>query len=73
VTSDHYRAPAESAVYVEFALKVIPTSLNLGDLEHWWISSKLDRNRYGIVEGTPEYAALVDACRQRKDALRPIA
>jgi hypothetical protein len=69
VTSDHPRAPTESAVYVEFALKVIPTSLNLGDLEHWWVSSKLDRNKYGIVEGTPEYAALVDACRQRKAKL----
>jgi exodeoxyribonuclease X len=59
--------------YVQVALEVIPTCLNSGDLEHWWISSKPHRLEHGIVEGTPEYAALVDACRQRREAFQPIA
>lgn len=66
---DRRRAPTEKATYVEVALDVIPICLSLSDLEHWWTSSKHHRLRHGIVEGTPEYAALVDACRQRRDAL----
>lgn len=63
------RAPTERATYVEVALEVIPTCRDARDLEHWWISSKPHRLRHGIVEGTPEYAALVDACGQRKQEL----
>jgi exodeoxyribonuclease X len=62
-------APILRATYVQVALEVIPTCLNSGDLEHWWISSKPNRLEHGIVEGTLEYTALVDACRQRRDAL----
>jgi exodeoxyribonuclease X len=66
---DRRRAPIARATYVSVAMELIPSSLNLGDLEHWWVSSKPDRLRHGIIEGTPEYTALVDACRQRRDAL----
>lgn len=56
-------------IYVVAALIALTKAATRADLKQWWLDEEQHRNRHRIVQGTPEYAKLVQACADHKATL----
>lgn len=55
--------------YIRIALPALRVALTISDLEQWFKDEKEHREKYRVVQGTPEYASIVAACAERKSQI----
>jgi hypothetical protein len=59
-------ARSKAAAYSALAVSVVQLARSVEALEYWWTDETDHRVAYGVVKGSPEWRALVQACSYRK-------